>query len=268
MAKDITINGASFMEVPSLLVPLTYDDGYAEYIESSEIFKFSGRNPELVSMYSETYTLADTSFEKGVSASTSAMNIRSSVTNKFMSDTIDVFDKDIIVIQRMLTDSIHNDSAPKKNLHIRSAQTHTGILSKRQATTGGDRTTRASYSRAVSLLRYYDSKGSDLVNYNTYGFYCTFTTPSVSSQTADKTIVRVNSPALNARGNATYESVDNMKLIEEVIWTWYVEVYLVDPFTSEYGYAIEDAQYMLDNGLYVPRIAFHSNTDYISDEEE
>lgn len=200
-------------------------------------FVFGGMNAELVSEYDEDFTLADTSFVIGESASTTATTILASVTNKYTnttgSPTYNYGDKDIVVVQTVNCEVEHEESATNKAMQLKSCYVGLAWISKRKTTDTSEKTTRQVIPMTANLVKYYNARGVvTRALAGAYGIYGIPQGPTVASATANSTYVRVSSPALACRVSGTYESSANMNLIKDVHWHWNVKVYSVDPMTS------------------------------------
>lgn len=215
-----------FADIPQEIANI---DGGGNY------FKFGGKNARLISEYDETFTLEDTSFIKGSSTSTSATSIKAAVSNRYttpMSPTVAYGDKDIVVVQRLVAIPTHSDEASGKAQQIQYAQTYISWISKRKTNAASGKTTRQVYNTSAYINKYYSTGGAVTRAVANYGFYGTPSAPTVASATAASTYVRVSSPVLYYRVSSSYESADNIKLVDDVIWQWHVEVYEVDAFST------------------------------------
>lgn len=201
-------------------------------------FVFGGVNAELVSEYHEQYTLADTSFVKGVtpsSSSSAATAIKASVSNRYTtttgSPTISYGDKDIVVVQVINIDVEHEEEATNVSKLLKASYVMVSWFSKRKTSDTSANTTRQALGTATGYMamKYYNGSGVLTRTVGTpYGFYGTPQMPSVASVTANSTYVRVSSPSIACRTSSTYESTANMNLVKDVIWNWNVKVYSVD----------------------------------------
>lgn len=214
---------------------------------SSDIpFEFGGMNAEFISEYNESWSLADTSFVIGESASTSATSIMSSISNRYTnttgSPTVAYGDKDIVVVQTVNCEVEHEASATDSARQLKSSYVGLAWFSKRKGTDTSAKTDRQAVPMTANLVKYYNTKGVvTRALAGAYGFYGTPQGPSVSSATSTSAYVRVSSPTLNYRASSSYESTSNIKLVKDVHWYWNVKIYTVDPFTSP-ACAINDIQ--------------------------
>jgi hypothetical protein len=197
----------------------------------SDPFPYSGLNPQLVAEHHQYWGLDETSFVVGQSESTTATTILASVTNGFTTATLTVGDNDIVVIQRCCARPYH-DGADGKAEQIAYAHTYVSWISKRSTNSITAKTSRAVSNSSSSLLGYRSITGAEVRAASTYGLYMTPTAPTVSPPTGNTTAVRIPSPALYYRVSATYEKAANIKKVYNCDFTWDVEIYTVDPFSS------------------------------------
>lgn len=211
-------------------------------------FTYTGSNPELVAEYNETWTLADTSFVIGSSASTSATSIKAAVSNRFTSPTIAFGDKDIIFIQRCVATPIHSSEATGKVQQNKYVYQYVTYYSKRKTSPTSAKTTRQAYNLTSYLNDYLNTSGVRTRSVANYGFYMTPSAPSVASATAASTTARCSSPVLYYRVSTTYESADNIKLVTDCTFDWNVKVYTLDAFSTLGRIVNDDLDNMLLEG--------------------
>lgn len=221
--------------------PLTLTEMPSEILSiqtgSSDIpFEFSGFNAELIDEHSEDFYLADTSFVAGESVSTNATVIRNSEANKYTNTTgsrvYDYGDKDIIIVQEVDTTVEHEDSAVNVAKVLKHCYVYLTFVSKRKNTDSGDRINRQLYNVTSIATKYFDTKGAIVRAASSYGLYGVPVAPTMSSSTAVSAYVKIGTPNLYYRASASYESVNNIKLVKNAHWHWTVKVYTVDPFTN------------------------------------
>lgn len=205
---------------------------------------FTGTNIELVAEYNETFTLADTSFVKNSSSSTSATSIKATVSNRYTSNSIAFGDKDVIIIQTVYVVPIHSASTQK------AMQKHYAIQYSSFATKGKSSSANATARRAMHmstyLIDYYTSATAWTRAMANYGFYATPQAPSFASATARSTTVRVSSPILYYRASSTYESTSVIKTVTECTWSWNVKVYTADAGSTLARKVIDNVSVFLD----------------------
>lgn len=193
-------------------------------------FRLGGMNAEKVDEYTESWTLADTSFVIGSTPSSST--IKSGISNRFYGKYINFGDKDIVII---VTGSIHpqySSAATNKARSLSYAGCYYTVISKRPTVDGGAKTERMTYRFNQSFIKYYNSSGSIARAASSSGFYMTLAAPTISSTTGSYATVKCSSPTLSCSCSTSYLSTDNCKAVTACDFNWSVEVYAVDPFTT------------------------------------
>lgn len=193
-------------------------------------FEFSGFNAELIDSYSETWALADTSFEIGSSSSTNATNIKSSTNNKYSSGQLAIGDKDIIVVQSTRAKPVHSSSATKKAYQESFVSYNVSFFANRKTSSSVETTTRQLTTISFNSIEYYNSSGVMARYGGTYGLYATIQNPTLSGTTTP--YVYVSSPNTYYRASSTYESTTNIKLVTDCTFEWELKIYEVDNQTS------------------------------------
>lgn len=196
-------------------------------------FEFGGLNAQLVASYDEEWGLRDTSFVIGSSASTSATSIKTTQSNRFTSASIDVGDKDIVIIQSCSARPTHS-STTDTGVQTSYGYVYTSYWSKKRTAPGAALTSREVHNSQKYAIEYV-SGGKTTRSGSNYGFYMTPTAPTLSSVTAQKTPIRCSSPTLYYRASSGIESVENIKNVTACSFKWHVRVYLVDPQSSPGG---------------------------------
>lgn len=226
---------------------------------SSDVpFKYGGLNAIKLAEYQTSWTLGDTSFVKNSSASTTATSILASKTDYTTagtktfasltgSPTYAYGDKDIVVVQKCYTTPVHTGSN-KKGEVISLACEMVTHFTKRKTTDTSANTTRVASSMTTSIVKYYNTSGAITRANASYGFYATPSTPNVASTTSASTYVRVPTPVLYYRANASYETTANIKLVTECTWRWKVELYVVDKDSTIARPTNDDLDALLVNG--------------------
>lgn len=196
-------------------------------------FRLGGVNAEKVEEYTESWTLADTSFVIGSSASTSIVRIKSPDSNRFTSPTIAFGDKDIVIIQTCSTRPQYSAAATNSARTLGYAGCYYSIISKGATADGGAKNTRRIYNMTTPyFIKCYTARGDLTREPYLYGFYMEMETPIFASYTADSTVLRCNSPTLTYRCSSSYHSTANSKAVTACDFNWKIEVFTVDPFTT------------------------------------
>lgn len=227
---------------------------------SSDVpFKYGGVNAVKLAEYETSWTLADTSFVKNSSASTTATSILASKTDYTTagtktfasltgSPTYAYGDKDIVVVQRIEVIPTRSGGDNKAQMIKNSSMMITHI-SKRKTTDTSAKTTRVARNMSSSMIKYYNTSSAITRADTTYGFYGTPATPNLASTTAASTYVRVPTPTLYYRVSTSYEKAANIKLVTDVLWKWKVELYVVDKDSTLARAINDEIDNMLVNGL-------------------
>jgi len=216
---------------------------------SSDVpFSFGGLNAVKVGEYDETFTLADTSFVIGTSASTSATSIKATVAGRYTSPSIAIGDKDIVVVQTIKVKPTHSSSATNKAQQLAGAYCYVTHISKRKTTDTSDKTTRQASSMSNIIIKYYNTSGVLTRANASYGFYSTPQAATFGSSSAASTTIKVGSPILYYRVSSSYESSANIKLVTACTWEWHVDAYLVDAFSSAAAAINNSVDEMLTGG--------------------
>lgn len=227
---------------------------------SSDVpFKYGGLNAVKLAEYSNTFTLAETSFVKNSSASTTATSILASKTDYTTSGTKTFAsltgsptyaygDKDIVVVQWVEVIPTHNGGDNKAQMIKHSSMMITHI-SKRKTTDTSAKTTRVARNMSTNMIKYYNTSSAITRADASYGFYGTPATPNVASTTSASTYVRVPTPTLYYRVSTSYEKADNIKKVTDVLWKWKLQVYVVDKDSTLACPINEEIDDILVNGL-------------------
>lgn len=209
-------------------------------------FRLGGLNAQKVAEYTETWTLADTSFVIGSSSSTSATSIKAAVSNRFTSPTIALGDKDIVILQTSITRPRYSAAATNKARELGHVGCYYSVISKKPSADGGAKTQRMIYNiTTLYQLKYYNSSGTLSRASNNYGLYMGMGAPTFASATAASTTVRCNSPTLSYRCSTSYQSAANNNAVTACDFNWKIEVFTVDPFTTPAAELIDKMEEIL-----------------------
>ena len=193
-------------------------------------FELSGTNAALVDEQNFSWDLSDTSFVVGSTNPTSATSIRAAESYLYKSPTLAFGNKDIVTVQTVTVTPTHSSGATQKALSKKYIYQYvTWACMARNNATSATKGTRRSFNIGLGWNRYLNASGTDSIANAAYGMYATPAAASTASNTAASTYVRANSPTLNCRASATYESQANMLLITECTFEWNIKVYTVDP---------------------------------------
>ena len=231
MAQDITIAGASFQAVPSIIVPKT-GGGNAEFYSMNGALDWMGAGAELVgqNFYSKVDTLDNTLYN-GWTPSTTAKAIVASVTlsdAKFTATAVDQYA--YFIIWECGVDVAYTGSPTLKALPTFARAFIVQNLVKRpdsmaniQSGNCNATTNQAAYTG--NFLRYYGTTTGS-ITYTwaaSYGFYFSATAPTISSTSAVSPTITPKTPALNARTSTTYMSATSANAVDQENSTWWIK---------------------------------------------
>ena len=227
---DITINGASFLEVPYILVPKT-TSGNAEFVDVTSDMSWLGKNPTFISSptYSASGTLHDTSFN-GWSPSTTAKTIVSSVTmtNKM---TADLANYEYYLIWECGCDMAYTGTPTLKAHFLLSRAYLVQEICKRPSSFANITEDNFNGNAVISVytgnfLRYYGTtEGTVTYTWSgAYGIYFAVTAPTFSNSTSDTPTITIKTPTVSARCSTTYFSTGNAALVDQENSPWYINL--------------------------------------------
>lgn len=231
MAQDITIAGASFQAVPSIIVPKT-GGGNAEFYSMNGPLDWMGAGAELVGQdfYLKKDTLKNTLFN-GWTPSTTAKAIVSTVTlsdAKFTATDVDKYA--YYIFWECGCDIAYTGSPTLKALPTFARALIVQNIIKRpdsmaniQASNCNATVNQAAYTG--SFLRYYGTTtGSITYTWaSSNGLYFAATAPTVSNTTATAPTITPKTPTFNAKVSTTYMSTASANAIDQESTTWWIK---------------------------------------------
>lgn len=231
MSYDITIAGASFPTVPSIIVP-QQGGGNAQYYAMNGDMDFLGAGAELVeqNFYKKVNTLDNTLYN-GWTPSTTAKAIVASVTlsdNKFTATDIDKYG--YYIFWECGVDVAYTGSPTLKALPVFGRALIVQNLIKRpdsfvniQAANCNATVNQAAYTG--SFLRYYGTTtGSITYTWSSSnGLYFSATAPTISSTTAVSPTITPKTPVFNAKVSTTYMSTTSANAIDQANSKWWIK---------------------------------------------
>ena len=230
MGQDITIAGASFTGVPSIIVPKT-GGGEAVFYDMDDSLSWLGKGAELVgqNFYKIVDTLDNTAFN-GWTPSTTAKTCVASVTlttSAFTATNVDEWA--YFICWECGVDIAYTGNPTKKALPTFARALYIQDLVKRPGSftdigtiTCGSTANQAAYSG--SFLRYYGTTTNTLT-YTwaaSYGLYFGATAPTISSATAVSPTITPKTPILSARTSTTYMSATSASAIDQENTKWWI----------------------------------------------
>lgn len=217
---DITIAGASFNAVPSIVVPKV-GGGNAEFYDMNDTFSWMGASAELVKTFDATSTkLSATSFATWTPSTTASDILATANVGTFATENMS--DYEYYILWECTMPIVSASSATKKALPVFVVSSQAQAIYKRPSTWANIEADNFNGNVCSSLttgtfMRYYGSTTNTLTyTWSTsYGFYFTLTAATFSSTTAADPTVTVKSPKVTARCNASYMSTANAALIDQ-----------------------------------------------------
>lgn len=242
---DITIAGASFTAVPSIVVPKV-GGGDAKFYDMDDTFSWMGAGAEIVKTFDASSTkLSDTSYSTWTPSTTASDILATSDVGTFAAEDMDKYE--YIILWQCKIPIITASSATKKALPVFVVSSQAQAIYKRPSSWANIGAEIFNGNVCTSLatgtfMRYYGSTTNTLTYTwgTSYGFYFTLTAATFSSTTAANPTVTVKTPKVTARCNSSYMSTANAALIDkdETIITIQAKVYRVkSPLVFHGNYA-------------------------------
>lgn len=231
MSYDISIAGANFPAVPSIIVP-QQGGGNAQFYAMNAEMDFLGKGAELVGQdfYKKVDTLNNTLYADW-SPSTTAKAIVATVTlsdAKFTATDIDQYA--YYIIWECGVDIAYTGSPTLKALPIFGRALIVQNLIKRPDSMANIQNTNcnATVNQAAftaSFLRYYGTTtGSMTYTWSSSnGLYFSATAPTISNTTAVSPTITPKTPAFNAKVSTTYMSTASANAIDQANTKWWIK---------------------------------------------
>ena len=226
---DIVIAGATYPDVPSIIIPTNNNDTATFYSMTGNldwlgpgIEEFNGQ------FYEKIDNLYNTLFN-GWTASTTAKGIVASVTlssNKIVMPDVDKYT--YYIIWECGSEIAYDESEVQTALPLFSRSLIIQALAKRPSSWAN---ITASISNSIvnqaaytgNFLRYYNDKSSLTYTWAaSYGFYCSATAPTISSTTVTSPTITLKTPVFNARCSTTYFSTGNAEHVAQKDSVWWI----------------------------------------------
>lgn len=224
MAQNVTIAGASYPDVPSIIVPKT-GGGEAEFFDMSGDLSWMGAEPTLIeTLPSRTTQLKDTGFASWTPTTSSATVIlpTESLTGyKFTATDLETYNY-IILWQMTMAIDYGSNTPTLKACPLYSVGQLAQTIFRRQGSWANIINNEMPYNVSAqttmqSFLRYYGTTtGTATYSWSvSYGFYYTQTAPTVSSTSALSPQITPKTPTMSTRCSTTYMSTANAALIDQ-----------------------------------------------------
>lgn len=224
MAQNVTIAGASYPDVPSIIVPKT-GGGSAEFFDMSADLSWMGAEATLIAtLPTKTTKLKDTGYATWTPTTSSATVILPTETlsnNKFYATNLETYNY-IILWQMAMAIDYGSNSPTLKACPLYSVGLLAQTIFKRQGSWLNIINEEMPYNVSAqttlqNFLRYYGSTtGTATYSWSaSYGFYYTQSAPSISSTSAESPTITPKTPTMSTRCSTTYMSTANAALIDQ-----------------------------------------------------
>ena len=233
MTKNVTLLGASYPDVPSIILPQTGGGSAEFYADKADWF---GANAELVKTLPDlNWTLADTSYSTWTPTATATVIKDVGAWDTFSADMANyeyVFIADGYV---SIEYADGTTSYPRVNVNDTTLY---GVCLRRpntyQRLVGKIYNIGTTYTTSNSVTDFYNTSNTRTVTYgNANGVYLGIGSVTYSNTTSDNPTITVRTPYVYARANATYQSTDSANAVTgATIMVKNGKVYRVDKWSS------------------------------------
>lgn len=206
MAQNITLLGATYSDVPSVLLPKS-GGGQAKFIDETT-WDWKSVEPKLVgTIVTRSYTLADTDYSTWTASTTAKVLVATENATTFVAD---MANKSYALRWRWQIDVKHLSDVTLKALPVYQCGEIWHLIFRRPSNltnlaAGTFNGNVALNTRSPAIMDYYNSSGTHTMTYAaSYGFYCAATAPTFSNTTSDTPTVTVKTPTINTRCNSSY----------------------------------------------------------------
>lgn len=206
MAQNITLLGATYSDVPSVLLPKS-GGGQAKFIDETT-WDWKSVEPKLIgTIVTRSYTLADTDYSTWEASTTAKALIATENATTFVAD---MANKSYALRWRWQIDVKHLSGVTLKALPVYQCGEIWYLLCRRPSnltniTADTFNGNVAVNTRSPAIMDYWNSSGTHTMTYAaSYGFYCGASAPTFSSSTSNTPTVTVKTPIVNTRCNSSY----------------------------------------------------------------
>lgn len=227
---NVTIQGASYEDVPYIVLPKT-GGGTEEFFWGGADLHWLGDNVEFLGeKYSEEYTLDDTDFN-GWTPSTTAKAI---IASKNVSPVValDLATYEYAIRWKFDCDLVYGSSATTKARTERVVMDIWQTCSKRANSLANISAENPAGNACVTLtsaaiLDYYNASSSHTYTWSaSYGIYAAATAATFSSSTSNSPNLTIKTPSVSARCSTSYFSTANAALVDQANSTIKLKGYL------------------------------------------
>lgn len=226
MAFDISINGADFTSVPSIIVPQT-GGGDAQFYAMNGAMAWLGVDAECIdnAVYSKSDTLANTNFASWTPSTTATTIVSTTAVKTFAADLANY---EYYLVWECKCDMDYTGASPTLKAHLLFSRCYlVQQITKRPSTFANIQAGNFDGNACTSLytsnfLRYYGTTtGSVTYSWSTsYGIYFGAAAATFSSSTSNTPTVTIKSPTVSARCSTSYFSTGNAAKVNQAKSTW------------------------------------------------
>ncbi|MDT3386992.1 MAG: hypothetical protein LIR46_04405 [Bacteroidota bacterium] len=219
MAFDVTVQGASYPDVPSVILPQT-GGGNAKFYAMNDSMAWLGADAKLVETFTlSDVTLANTDFATWTPSTTAIDILATRTAGTFVADCENY---DYYIISQTSIPVVVDDSAVKKALPILTAANQVQMIIRRP--NNWAQITNESFVIQVCVTAYsscfmqYYGTTTGTASYTwgaSYGLYSAVTPAVLSSNASATPTITVKTPKVTARCSTTYMSTANAALIDQ-----------------------------------------------------
>lgn len=206
MAQNITLLGATYSDVPSVLLPKA-GGGQAKFIDETG-WRWLGVEPKsLGTIVTRSYKLSDTDYDEWEASTSAKVLIASENATTFVAD---MANKSYALRWRWQIDVKHLSGITLKAVPVYQCGEIWHLLCRRPSNLTNLAANNfngniAVNTRSPAIMDYYNSSGSHTMTFAaSYGFYCGATAPTFSNSTSNTPTVTVKTPTVNTRCNSSY----------------------------------------------------------------
>lgn len=225
MAQNITLLGASYPDVPAVLLPKT-GGGMAAFYDMDGDMAWMGKDAECIdsSFYSIAGTLDGTTFNGWTPSTTAKALVATKTAGTF---TADMANYEYYIVWKCASDIAYDGTETQKALALHNRAYLVQQLFRRPNSSANIQAENANGNVCATLLsanwlKYYGTTAGSI----TYtwsaanGFYFTVTAATFSSSTADAPTITVKTPVFYAKCSTTYFSTMNAAKVVQAESPW------------------------------------------------